>query len=103
MIHRSVKKPRPSGSWVNEDRCARCGALYRDFRSGLSFAQARREVAIHNELPPDDIDTPGFWPSRGPVLWWMRVHKLNLWYQHHAGCPRPRVYRAGYNAVIIPF
>lgn len=70
-----VAEPSPPGPWVNGERC-RCGALYRDHRAGLSFADARAELVA--------MGFPHI--SRGPVLWWLHVFKLADWYGAHSAC-----------------
>lgn len=90
--------PEPPGPWVNESRCV-CGAHLADYkrsRFGVTWDQGVDLLRTVNaaaeqqgELPgiggsPDDPGA-GF-RSRGPVLWAMRVLKMERWYAAHATC-----------------
>lgn len=89
-------KPLPPGPWVTKWRCV-CGDHiedYKDFRSGVSFGEAAQVLRDANQAEElggkrqilDPGDPPGGRRSRGPVLWVMRVIKLQRWYDAHAAC-----------------
>tara|TARA_Y100000310_G_C20462492_1_gene706034 strand:- start:560 stop:856 length:297 start_codon:yes stop_codon:yes gene_type:complete len=66
--------------WVDEQRCEACGEEYSSFRCGVSWddgVDAVRQANIRNG---------GGYRSRGPVLWAMRVIKLDAWYLRHFPC-----------------
>jgi hypothetical protein len=59
-------------------KCAECGQRYEDFRSGLSFADAKAEMWSGSDDPSD-------WrsKSRKAVLGYMHERKRALWDEWH--------------------
>jgi hypothetical protein len=85
-VNEWLAAPKAPGDWVDEESCA-CGATYHAFRAGVRYTEGAATVRRMNG---QDRDTPNGWRSRGPVLWAMRVMKLQAWYLEHATCaPRP--------------
>lgn len=84
-----IRKPRPPGRWVNYESCI-CGARYNDLRCGVGFGEAAQMLRIKAEAAGD---ITGGYRSRGPVLWLMRVSKLDAWFSMHFDCGRN--YRGG--------
>lgn len=62
-------------------RCT-CGATYRDFRTGETFASIRLMMYVAD---PD----PATWryKRRRAVLGYWRQYKLGLWAMAHSECP----------------
>ena len=109
-----VPEPYPPGPWIQayydedgrlEDIECICGAhpgTYRAFRSGVSFEEAANELRDLNQLQESaegegeykpqltggdwHEEAPGGFRSRGPVLWMMRVIKLQRFYDAHEVC-----------------
>lgn len=79
-----IRKPRPPGKWINYDSCI-CGARYDDLRVGISFSEAAQMLRLKAQGEGDD---GGGYRSRGPVLWMMRVSKLDMWFGEHFDCGR---------------
>jgi hypothetical protein len=79
-VNNFIKKPVSVGNWVDEIECQGCKEKYEQFKPGITFAEAAQLVRNHNQ------ETNGGFRSRGPVLWAMRILKLELWYQRHAYC-----------------
>jgi hypothetical protein len=77
----TLRKPRSPGPWVSEETCA-CGAVYRRSHYGITW---RMGVEFFDASNPDETR----YRSRGPVLWAMRVLKLDAWYEHHRHCRPP--------------
>ena len=90
MSNAWIPEPEPSGPWVDSRRCSECGELYRDFRSGSSFAEAAQRVRsaarTADDWTGDPREHPGGYRSRGAILWAWRVIKIERWYLHHRPC-----------------
>lgn len=78
-VNALLKAPDPPGSWVNESSCLICGETYEEFEAGISWNDGVVLVRSVNE-------EGGGYRSRGPVLWAMRVQKLQAWYERHTCC-----------------
>lgn len=105
-------EPAPPGPWVDAERCEVCAArvasgelepvehwtgrkrrrrgvlwphLYRDHRGGYGFAEATHRL---RQSAKGEGDDGGGYRSRRSVLWWLRVLKLEDWYQTHGECGR---------------
>jgi len=78
-------EPSPPGPWVSGERCLGCGEDYGDFRGPLDFAAAADVLRQAAKTAGDD---GGGYRSRGPVLWVMRVFKLDAWFLQHMECGR---------------
>jgi hypothetical protein len=78
-------RPAPSapGPWVDETRCAVCGASYRAHRGSYSGDEAARQLRAAAKAAGDD---GGGYRSRRAVLWWLRCLKLEDWYLSHLFC-----------------
>jgi hypothetical protein len=79
-------EPDPPGPWVDADTCTACAEDYTRWVAGITFddgVQALRQAA------KADGDLGGGYRSRGPVLWRMRILKLEAWYERHLECERP--------------
>jgi hypothetical protein len=72
----SIKSIAPHAEYVTSNMCHSCGEGYADFRAGISFADARQRLC---DLGYEYI-------SRGPVLWMMRVMKLDSFFLKHSSC-----------------
>lgn len=77
----TLRKPRSPGPWVNEETCT-CGAHYRRSRYGISWKMGVDLVRATN----GGFEGGGGYRSKGPVLWAMRVIKLDAWYNYHRDC-----------------
>jgi hypothetical protein len=77
-VNELLPEPRPPGPWVDARACT-CGASYEDFRAWPSFHDGAQRVRQVN-------GEGGGYRSRGPVLWAMRVLKLEAWYLEHLLC-----------------
>lgn len=94
-----IPAPEPPGPWVDEHSCE-CGAHLADYKKshyGVTWGEAmdrlreaNQAAELRGELGSQttfDLDNPpGGFRSRGPVLWTMRVIKLERWYEDHADC-----------------
>lgn len=83
MVNNEIPKPIPPGPWVNEFRC-KCGdhlAEYSKTSQGVTWDEGVQRLRETNA----DIEGKGY-RSRGPVLWAMRVIKLERWYADHVNC-----------------
>lgn len=78
-VNEDLPAPRSPGPWVDPEQCEACGARYRDFRAGIDWSDGVALVRGHN-------GEGGGYRSRGPVLWAMRVLKLDAWYMEHWCC-----------------
>lgn len=77
-VNARLPEPRSPGDWVSAERCV-CGSTYKRFKPGVKFSDGVEMVRIRN-------GEDGGFRTRGPVLWAMRVIKLELWYYEHQGC-----------------
>ena len=75
--------PRSPGPWVDDRRCAVCGALYLDHKGPGGFSDAAQQLRSEARR---EGDLGGGFRSRRPVLWRMRVTKLADWFLEHAVC-----------------
>ena len=75
--------PKSPGPWVDETRCYACGGEYKRFRGSKGFADAADDLRRAAKAAGDE---GGGFRSRGAVLWWMRVNKLDEWYLKHWPC-----------------
>jgi hypothetical protein len=78
-----IPAPASPGWWVSDAECA-CGAKYRESRFGIRWRMGVDLVRAANG--GFDSENGGGYKSAGPVLWAMRVLKLDLWYQTHRAC-----------------
>ena len=83
-----IKAPAAPGEHCDQEFCYGCGESYEEFRLYFSFAEAA-DLIRHKAF--GEGDEGGGWRSRGPVLWVMRVMKLNAWYDKHSGCGMPAI------------
>ncbi len=75
QVNAKTPLPKSPGSWVDLEDCAVCGELYKRWHgSGASW-----DAAV-------DSMEDGAFKSRGPVLWRMRVLKVQEWYMRHSIC-----------------
>lgn len=87
-------------------RCEHCGAKYAEFRSGLTFADAKAEMYTGS---PDPADWRS--KSRRAVLGYMHERKRDLWAEYHGSgdCAREssagdwEIVGASDWAVVLPF
>ncbi len=61
--------------WIEETECEACGERYREFNSHVSWSDAE-----------DMLKGEDKFKSRGPILWAMRVLKLQRWQMRHFPC-----------------
>lgn len=78
-----IPAPTSPGWWVSDVECA-CGAKYRESRFGIRWQMGVDLVRAANG--GFDSENGGGYKSAGPVLWAMRVLKLDLWYYTHRAC-----------------
>ena len=98
-----IAEPQPPGPWVDDEQCI-CGdhiENYKDFNSGVSFAEAAANLRFENKQaeiqqnpqmgwvmePGSKDEAPGGYRGRGSILTMMRRMKLERWYERHATCP----------------
>lgn len=81
-VNALLPRPRSPGPWVNETECSVCGAKYKDFRAGCGFREGAQRVRDAN----GGFAAGGGYRSRSPVLWGMKVCKLDAWYLEHLMC-----------------
>ena len=65
---------------LTETHCTVCNATYADFRAYPSFTEAANRIRARNK------ESGGGWKSKGPILWEMRVMKMEAWLLAHAEC-----------------
>lgn len=58
-----------------------CGAIYDDFRTGLTFAEVQKMMHVHT----DDV-TQWRYKRRNSVLGYWRSLKIMMWDGEHGGC-----------------
>ena len=98
-----IAEPQPPGPWVDDEQCI-CGdhiENYKDFNSGVSFAEAAANLRFENKQaeiqqnpqmgwvmePGSKDEAPGGSRGRGAILTMMRRMKLERWYERHATFP----------------
>ena len=64
---------------LTETHCLHCKAKYANFRAHPSWTEAANRIRARN-------GEGGGWRSRGPVLWEMRVMKMEAWLLAHHDC-----------------
>ena len=80
-----VREPAPPGPWCSPTQCD-CGGTIYDYdryNSGVTFAEAEEELRQRNESAGLEY---GGYRSRGPILYMMRVLKLERFYEDHQNC-----------------
>ena len=84
-----IPEPESPGWWVDCFECE-CGARYGQFRGPYRGPSHLRWEAAARGCERSLVEAAGpsgmVFMSRGPVLWWMRVSKLEAWYQFHRWC-----------------
>ena len=80
-VNAAIDLPVSPGPWVDARRCD-CGEDYKTFRAWPSFEDAAFRIRVAN----GGFGEGGGFRSRGPVLWMMRVMKLEAWYLAHQAC-----------------
>lgn len=83
VVNPDCPAPSSPGQWVDERRCAVCGARYVDHRGSYDGQEAARRLRDAAKAAGDDS---GGFRSRRAVLWWLRVLKLEDWYLAHLLC-----------------
>ena len=86
MHNATIRRPASPGLWVNEETCT-CGAHYRKSRFGITWKMGVDLVRASNG--GFDSENGGGYKSAGPILWAMRVLKLDAWYHCHRDCDVP--------------
>lgn len=83
VVNPDCPAPPSPGPWVDETRCAVCGALYQAHRGTYDGHEAARRLRAAAKAAGDD---GGGFRSRRAVLWWLRVLKLEDWFTAHLLC-----------------
>lgn len=77
VVNPRIPLPRPPGPWVDEKRNYVTGERYSDFRAHVTPEEAG--ARLRQEARRQGLGDP--YISRGPILWVMRVMKLEAWYE----------------------
>ena len=82
-VNPRLDAPPPPGPWIDDERCAVCGALYADHRCPDGWTDATQALRVEAR---GQGDLGGGYRSRGPLLWRLRVAKLADWFRAHVDC-----------------
>lgn len=97
IINPQIRLPKSPGEWVDEQRCSVCGSTYDSYRSGVSFSEGAQRLRFAARAQGAE---GGGWRSPGPVLWAMRVIKMERWFLEHFPCGAIWSQRADYQKAL---